>query len=71
MQALRHVDFEGPVSFDARILQLTKLMQLASISLTNLRPHPKDTTVSCLARLTYQLAANCPDIKFLVDGAPV
>ena len=68
MQALKHLELAGPISFDSRILQLTSIRNLVCVKLASLRPCATDGTTSQLARLMYQLAVQCPQVQVHVDG---
>ena len=68
MQALKHLELAGQIAFDFRMLQLTSIKSLERVKLTNLHPCAKDGTASHLARLMYQLAAQCPQVEVHVDG---
>ena len=68
MQSLKHLELAGHISFDCRMLQLTSIQSLVCVKLTGLRPCITDGTSSELARLMYQLAAQCPQVQVHVDG---
>ena len=68
LQALKHLELAGQIAFDSRMLQLTSIKVLERVKLTNLHPCAKDGTASDLARLMYQLAAQCPQVQVHVDG---
>ena len=73
MRALGHVALTGSASFPDRILGLSMLEQLESVSMSALHPRDDATAVN-LARLTYMLALRSPHVKlilnvfFLLDG---
>lgn len=71
MQALRHLEIDGPVSFNACILQLTTLQGLSFLHLSDIQACAEDDTASYLARLMYQLAARCPWVRVYVDETPI
>ena len=68
LQALKHLELAGQISFDSRMLQLTSIQSLVCIKVTGLHPCATDGTSSELARLMYQLAAQCPQVQVHVDG---
>lgn len=71
MQTLKQVCLMGPVVFNEKMLHLTKLMSLDTLSLWNLRP--RQATASHLARLAYKMATHCSGValKFIIDGDSV
>ena len=68
MHNLKQLELAGRIAFDSRMLQLTTLKTLECVKLTNLHPCAEDGTASELARLMYQLAAQCPQVQVYVDG---
>lgn len=71
MQALRHLEFQGAISCDTSILQLTSLQGLSCLHLTYVTACIEDDTFSTLARLMYQLAVRCPQVQVYVDKSLV
>ncbi len=65
LHQLNHISFTGPSSFDESILRLTLIDKLKTVLLWNFHP-TDDLTAKNLALLSYRLAANRPEVSFLV-----
>ena len=66
LHQLTHSSFSGPSSFDESILRLTSIDRLKTVSLWDGNP-TDDLTAKCLAMLSYKLAADRPEVTFLVS----
>ena len=68
MQNLEILKLEGPISCDARMLQLTSIQGLRQLVLTDLYPCADNSTAPVLAQIGYQLATKCPQVQVLVSS---
>ncbi len=67
---LTHISFSGPSSFDESILELTSIDKLKTVALWDFYP-TDGLTAKNLALLSYRLAADRPEVVFLVEDYDV